>query len=36
MKNLLSILMIILMIVPMGVNAQDEKKRQKTNIKNFL
>ena len=27
--------MIILMIIPMGVNAQDEKERQKTNIQNF-
>ena len=32
MKNLLSILMIILMIIPMGVNAQDEKKKDKKPI----
>ena len=35
MKNLLSILMIILMIVPMGVNAQDEKKDKKPILKTF-
>ena len=32
MKNLLSILMIILMIIPTGVNAQDEKKKDKKPI----